>query len=69
MCKTICRTGLNMFIIIIIIIIYYYYYYLPDEVCFMAGLVQPFTIGEDIEFLHPGGKIDIKGRVLKVGYV
>jgi hypothetical protein len=51
------------------VIIYYYYYYLPDEVWFMAGLVQPFTIGEDIEFLHPGGKIDIKGRVLKVGYV
>jgi hypothetical protein len=28
----------------------------------MTGLVQPFTIGEDIEFLHPGGKIDSKLR-------
>ena len=58
MCKTICRTGISMFMIII----YYYYYYLPDEVWFMAGLVQPFTIAEDIEFLHSGGKIDSKLR-------
>ena len=66
MCKTVGRTGISMFMVIII---YYYYYYLPDEVWFMTGLVQPFTIGEDIEFLHPGGKIDIKGRLLKVVYV
>jgi len=34
----------------------------------MLWTMQPLTIGEDIEFLHPGGKIDIKGKVLKVGY-
>mmetsp|Transcript_39966 Transcript_39966/g.67027 ORF Transcript_39966/g.67027 Transcript_39966/m.67027 type:complete len:431 (-) Transcript_39966:24-1316(-) len=34
----------------------------------MLWTMRPFTIGEDIEFLHPGGKIDIRGRVLKVGY-
>ena len=60
MCKTVGRTGISMFMVISIIC--YYYYYLPDEVWFMAGLVQPFTIGEDIEFLHPGGKIDSKLR-------
>eukprot|EP00976_Prorocentrum_cordatum_P013266 265290-Prorocentrum_minimum.AAC.1 len=39
---------------------------------FFGGLMlwttRPFKVGEYIKFLHPGGKLDREGTVLRVGY-
>eukprot|EP00242_Pyramimonas_sp_CCMP2087_P014050 CAMPEP_0198210262 /NCGR_PEP_ID=MMETSP1445-20131203/19989_1 /TAXON_ID=36898 /ORGANISM="Pyramimonas sp., Strain CCMP2087" /LENGTH=415 /DNA_ID=CAMNT_0043884281 /DNA_START=221 /DNA_END=1468 /DNA_ORIENTATION=- len=39
---------------------------------FFGGLMlvamQPFTVGDEISFTHPGGEMAMSGRVLRVGY-
>jgi len=39
---------------------------------FFGGLMlvamQPFTVGDNIRFTHPGGEAELEGQVLRVGY-